>query len=121
MSAAFLPTKEKSAHVVSMRYGEIPNFGGTGPPGNATACPTARARLSARHGRKKCDFTGVFNHGIGPHVAVIDGGADHVRIFESVGVFFAARSEPRQLTVCMPDGVSITSSGLPIRSRTQAK
>src|SRR5262249_24971596 len=56
--------------------------------------PAARATLSTRHGREKCNFTGAFNRGIRSYVAVIDGGADHMRIFESVGIFVAASGEP---------------------------
>src|SRR3989442_2534545 len=60
------------------------------------ASPRRRERrsLSPRHGREEGDFLCAGNCRVGPHVALIDRGADHPGIFERVGVFLAALREP---------------------------
>src|SRR5438552_4264658 len=57
--------------------------------------PPPAAMLSACHGRKKRDFTGTFDRGIGLHMPLINRGSDYFRVCESVGILFATRGKPR--------------------------
>src|SRR5262249_57858379 len=50
--------------------------------------------LASRHRRKKGDFARAQNGGVVPHVRPVDGGADHLRILERVGIFLTATAEP---------------------------
>src|SRR6516165_4801482 len=50
--------------------------------------------LAPRHRREKGDLVRAENGGVGAHMGAIDRGADHLRIFEGVGVFLATLAEP---------------------------
>src|SRR5579864_448791 len=48
----------------------------------------------AGHRREEGNLVGAVDPRLGTHVVAIDGGADHFRIFESVGIALAALSKP---------------------------
>src|SRR6516165_5367731 len=52
------------------------------------------ATSAAGHRREERDLVGAGDRRIGAHVMAVDCGADHLRIFESVGVTLAAPGEP---------------------------
>src|SRR6185437_500378 len=55
----------------------------------------ARRASAAGHRREECDLPGTGDARIGANVIAVDGGADHLRIFERVGVLLAPAGEPR--------------------------
>eukprot|EP01035_Chromulina_nebulosa_P007924 gene7925-10723_t len=51
-------------------------------------------RLAAGHGRKESDLARAGDHRLRLDVGVIDGGTDHLRGLEGMGIFVAARAQP---------------------------
>src|SRR4051812_16791730 len=46
------------------------------------------------HRREERDLAGACDRGVRAHMGAIDGGADHLRILECMGVFLAALRQP---------------------------
>src|SRR5712691_6767039 len=46
------------------------------------------------HRREESDFACTQDSGVGPDMGAVDGGADHLRVLERVGIFVAAAAEP---------------------------
>src|SRR5512142_183225 len=50
--------------------------------------------LTAGHRREEGNLAGAGDHGIRLDMGVVDRGADHLRLFESIGIGFAALRKP---------------------------
>src|SRR6188768_1051644 len=59
---------------------------------------------TAGHRREEGDLTGARYHGIGFDVGMVDGGADHARSLECMGVALAASGQPGDQIV---DGANV--------------
>ena len=56
--------------------------------------PDCRLHSSTRHRREEGDLAGAGDRGVGAHMALVDGGADRLRMLERMGIFLAAGAEP---------------------------
>ncbi len=85
--------------------------------------PADVGSANPRHRREERDLLRARDRARGLGVHPVDGGADHALGLEGVGVFLArVFSQPiRSATVATSGGGVTVSSGLPTRSRTQAK
>src|SRR5579871_4748 len=63
-------------------------------PRRSAVAKSAAGNSTAGHRREKRDLAGPGDRRIGPHMAMIDGGADHLRVVERVGVLLVAAREP---------------------------
>src|SRR5437868_2897649 len=50
--------------------------------------------LAAGHRREEGDLAGTGDSSVGFHMGMVDGGADHLRLVEGMGVGFVACGEP---------------------------